>query len=80
MRERASGYFRVYAKLLVRIRIVLCVEEWKTKGQQKAFTPSYEDASNFYIFGRSLMDTLRDSAAETMSDMRDLSTLQSHQK
>ena len=78
MRERASGYFRVYAKLLV--RIVLCVEEWKTKGQQKAFMPCYEDASNFYIFGRSLMDTLRDSAAETMSDMRDLSTLQSHQK
>ena len=57
---------------------------WKTKGQQKAFTPRYENASNFYIFGRSLMDTLRDSAAETMSDMRpamrDLSTLQSHQK
>ena len=53
---------------------------WKTKGQQKAFMPCYEDASNFYIFGRSLMDTLRDSAAETMSDMRDLSTLQSHQK
>ena len=53
---------------------------WKTKGQQKAFTPRYENASNFYIFGRSLMDTLRDSAAETMSDMRDLSTLQSHEK